>query len=515
MAVVKAFGEGDFSMPLEQFPGKKAFINEIVEQVRSNFTSLISELNRMSAEHDKGDIDVRIDDAAFAGDFRAVARGINAMVAGHIEMNKQAMGVVRAFGDGDFTAPLEALPGKKAFINTTIEQVRSNLEALTSDTDMLVQAATQGRLEVRADASRHAGGFRTIVQGVNDTLDAVIGPLTEVSRVLGAMESGDLGQTIGTEYAGQLEDLRTATNNTVAKLAETVAEVAGATSQLTLAARQISDASQSMSQSAGDQAASVEETSASIEQMSGSIGQNSDNAQMTEQIAAKAAAEASDGGIAVAQTVAAMKEIAAKIAIIDDIAFQTNMLALNATIEAARAGEHGKGFAVVATEVGKLAERSQVAAQEIGELAGGSVRTAEQAGTLLGQIVPSITRTSELVQDIAESSAEQSAGVAQINNAMTQLNQITQHNASSSEELAATAEELLAQTASLEQLMSFFSLAEPTGPGHSAGPGRSRSATGPAKASGRRQILSTKVPGQGRGDVTRGVAHDDAAFERF
>jgi methyl-accepting chemotaxis protein len=153
-----------------------------------------------------------------------------------------------------------------------------------------------------------------------------------------------------------------------------------------------------------------------------------------------------------------MKEIAAKIAIIDDIAFQTNMLALNATIEAARAGEHGKGFAVVATEVGKLAERSQVAAQEIGELATGSVARAERAGTLLAELVPAIQKTSGLVQEIAAASGEQSAGVTQINAAMVQMTELTQRNASASEELAATSEEMLAQSDSLQDLMRYFTL---------------------------------------------------------
>jgi methyl-accepting chemotaxis protein len=151
-----------------------------------------------------------------------------------------------------------------------------------------------------------------------------------------------------------------------------------------------------------------------------------------------------------------MKQIASKIGIIDDIAYQTNLLALNAAIEAARAGEHGKGFAVVATEVRKLAERSQVAAQEIGTLAGGSVQLAERAGRLLDAMVPSIRKTSDLVQEIAAASEEQSAGVGQINGAMNHLNQTTQQNASASEQLAATAEEMSGQAEQLLQSMAFF-----------------------------------------------------------
>jgi methyl-accepting chemotaxis protein len=190
--------------------------------------------------------------------------------------------------------------------------------------------------------------------------------------------------------------------------------------------------------------------------MSASISQNAENAKVTNGMADKASKEAGEGGQAVKQTVDAMKSIADKIGIIDDIAYQTNLLALNAAIEAARAGEHGKGFAVVAAEVRKLAERSQVAAQEIGEVAKDSVELAERAGHLLDEMVPSIAKTSDLVQEIAAASEEQSAGVGQVNTAMTQLNQITQQNASSSEELAATAEEMSSQAEQLQQLVGFF-----------------------------------------------------------
>jgi len=166
--------------------------------------------------------------------------------------------------------------------------------------------------------------------------------------------------------------------------------------------------------------------------------------------------QANQGGTAVQQTVEAMREIADKIAIIDEIAFQTNMLALNATIEAARAGEHGKGFAVVATEVGKLAERSQVAARQISELATNSVSTAERAGELLTAIVPDVEHTSDLVREIAAGSTEQTGGIGQINAAMNQLSRLTQQNASSSEQLAATSVELMGQADALLETMRFF-----------------------------------------------------------
>jgi methyl-accepting chemotaxis protein len=475
--------------------------------VRANLKGLIEEMAAMSAAHDAGDIDVVVDVTRFQGGFREMAQGVNDMVNAHINVKKMAMGVVKSFGEGDFSAPLAQLPGKKAFINDTIEQVRSNLQALIEDTSLLSGAAVEGRLDVRADVARHHGGFRSIVSGINDTLDAVIGPLTEVSRVLSAMEAGDLTVSISSSYRGQLEELRGAVNNTVARLAATVTEVITATDQIGSASGQISSASQSLSQTAAEQASSVEQTSSSIEQMAASINQNSDNAKVTDGIASKASAEAREGGEAVEQTVEAMKTIASKIAIIDEIAFQTNMLALNATIEAARAGEHGKGFAVVATEVGKLAERSQVAAQEIGQLAAGSVQTAERAGALLAEIVPSIGKTSDLVQEIAASSGEQASGAAQISATVGQMNKITQQNASASEELAATAEELTAQTAQLQDLMRFFTVGSTT----------SAFSSGSSFGSVAAPVRS-RVPAPSRPKETAPAAVPDfdiSAFERF
>jgi methyl-accepting chemotaxis protein len=251
-------------------------------------------------------------------------------------------------------------------------------------------------------------------------------------------------------------------NELIETVSGTIREVRNAADQLGAASNQVSQTSQSLSHSASQQAASVEQTTASLQEMSASVKGNAESATVTDGIATKAAKEAQEGASAVAQTATAMKSIATKISIIDDIAYQTNLLALNAAIEAARAGEHGKGFAVVAAEVRKLAERSQVAAQEIGNLAISSVQLAERAGGLLTQMVPSIHRTSELVQEIAAASGEQSDGVGQITGAMNHLSSATQQTASASEELSATAEELSAQAHQLQDLMSFFQLTTST-----------------------------------------------------
>jgi len=283
-------------------------------------------------------------------------------------------------------------------------------------------------------------------------------PINEAVNAASRLADGDLTVRLESDSKDEVGQLMNAMQNMIAKLTQIIGEVRTAADNLTNAAGQVSATAQSLSQSSSEQAASVEETTSSMEQMTASISQNTENARVTDGMAAKAATEAAEGGTAVGQTVEDMKSIASKIGIIDDIAYQTNLLALNAAIEAARAGDHGKGFAVVAAEVRKLAERSQVAAQEIGGLASSSVKQAERAGTLLTEMVPTIRKTSDLVQEIASASAEQSSGVAQINGAMGQLNQATQQNASASEELAATAEELGSQAEQLQQTMTFFRL---------------------------------------------------------
>ena len=285
-------------------------------------------------------------------------------------------------------------------------------------------------------------------------------PIAEAAAAAQRLAEGDLTVRLNADSKDEVGVLMTAMQNMVNKLSEIIGNVRQAADNLTNASAQVSATAQSLSQASSEQAASLEETTASMEEMTASISQNTENANLTDNMATKAASEAAEGGQAVGKTVEAMKSIASKIGIIDDIAYQTNLLALNAAIEAARAGDHGKGFAVVAAEVRKLAERSQIAAQEIGGLATNSVQQAERAGNLLSEIVPAIQRTSDLVQEIAAASAEQSSGVAQINSAMMPLNQVTQQNASASEQLAATAEEMGAQAEQLQQTMTFFTLVQ-------------------------------------------------------
>ncbi|EPX64847.1 Methyl-accepting chemotaxis protein I (serine chemoreceptor protein) [Cystobacter fuscus DSM 2262] len=284
-------------------------------------------------------------------------------------------------------------------------------------------------------------------------------PLHEALRVADRIADGDLSVRVTSETQDETGRLLSAMQRMVLKLSQVISEVREGAGTLASASAQVSSSSQSLSHGTNEQATSVEETTASLEQMTSTITQNRDHSRQMEQMALQGARDAEEGGRAVKETVEAMNSIAEKITIIEEISYQTNLLALNAAIEAARAGAHGKGFAVVATEVRKLAERSQTAAREISGLASSSVKVASRSGQLLSELVPSIRKTADLVQEVVAASAEQATGVTQMNKAMLHVDQVTQRNASASEELASTAEELSAQAEALQQLVSFFHLA--------------------------------------------------------
>lgn len=297
----------------------------------------------------------------------------------------------------------------------------------------------------------------------------IVHPLKRFAEKLEDINIGSSGLIFWDEAKDrrdEIGDVARAFNQFIGTLRLVIGQVGSMTATVSSASAQVSASAQMLSNGTSEQAASVEETTASLEQMNASITQNAENSRQMEHMAIKGAVDVQESGKAVAESVEAMKTITEKISIIEEIAYQTNLLALNAAIEAARAGEHGRGFAVVATEVRKLAERSQTAAQEISFLAASGMRVAERSGELLSNLVPAIQKSAELVQEVATASREQAAGVAQVNRAMMQVDQVTQRNAVAAEELSSTADHLAAQAASLVKAMGSFQLTEAELQGH-------------------------------------------------
>ena len=271
-----------------------------------------------------------------------------------------------------------------------------------------------------------------------------------------AREIADGNLMVSPKALSDKDVLGIALSQMVERLRGVVADAISAAENVSSGSQQLSSTSEQVSQGASEQAAAAEEASASMEQMAANIKQNADNAAQTEKIARQSSKDAEASGEAVTRAVAAMRTIAEKIGIVQEIARQTDLLALNAAVEAARAGEHGKGFAVVASEVRKLAERSQSAAAEIGAMSGDTVKAAQEAGEMLGRLVPDIRKTAELVSEISTACREQDIGASQINEAIQQLDKVTQQNAGASEEMSATSEELAAQAEELQTSISFF-----------------------------------------------------------
>ncbi|SDN95123.1 methyl-accepting chemotaxis protein [Aureimonas jatrophae] len=281
-------------------------------------------------------------------------------------------------------------------------------------------------------------------------------PLRNAVEAANAISTGDLSREIVAKGGDEVSELQRAMASMTAKLREIVADVTTSADLVASGASQSALTAERLSSGSTEQAAASEQASAAVEQMTANVRQTSDNATQTERIAGAASLNAERSGEAVAKSVEAMRTIADKITIVQEIARQTDLLALNAAIEAARAGPHGKGFAVVASEVRKLAERSQAAASEIGTLSSQTLHVAEEAGGLLQQLVPDIRRTAELVAEISAACREQSVGAEQINQAIQQLDQVTQANAGAANEMSATATQLSAEAARLTERAGFF-----------------------------------------------------------
>jgi len=327
-------------------------------------------------------------------------------------------------------------------------------------------------------------------------------PLNEAVELTDAIAGGNLTVQAHTDRQDEFGHLLRSVSQMAAKLRGLVSEVRSGVDSMSNASVEIATGNHDLSSRTEQTAANLEETAASMEQLTATVTQSADTARQANQLASTAAQAAGRGGEVVAQVVTSMqtithssRKIADIIGTIDGIAFQTNILALNAAVEAARAGEQGRGFAVVASEVRGLAQRSAEAAKEIKGLITASVESVEtgseqvtQAGQAMDEIVSSVRRVSDLIGEITASSSEQRDGIAQVNVAVTQLDQMTQQNAALVEQSAAAASSLRDQAQRLAEVVSVFNVgyqAPAPKPAPVRAPVAARAAPSPAPAATR------------------------------
>ncbi len=359
------------------------------------------------------------------------------------------------------------LSGYDASIQAMLTHQQREIDRTAAGIDTLYRSGRIGLISLTIAALALGGALAWwLTRGITRPLGRALG-------VAQAVAAGDLTQEADVDSTDEVGQLLQALNEMNRNLAKIVGEVRHGTDTMATASSQIASGNQDLSSRTEQQASSLEETAASMEELTSTVKQNADNARQANQLAASASEVAVRGGTAVSQVVDTMGSINASsrkivdiISVIDGIAFQTNILALNAAVEAARAGEQGRGFAVVASEVRSLAQRSAAAAKEIkvliddsvGKVGAGSQQVAE-AGRTMEEIVASVRRVTDIMGEIASASQEQTSGIEQINQAITQMDQVTQQNAALVEEAAAAAASLQDQAGSLSQSVSVFRLA--------------------------------------------------------
>ncbi len=403
-----------------------------IVQVMQNYSEeqrFADELSRLVQASHNGQLSERGKAEDFQGRYRDLVTEVNAMLDAILLPIGEANRILAQISDGKIDELIaQTYKGDHEKMKQAINTVATVLQNLVADTNMLTKAALEGNLSTRADASLHHGDFRKIVEGVNSTLDAVVGPMQDVSAVLTKIAGGDFTALVTNKYAGDFDLLGGAVNTLSKSVRSALEQIGRNVSLLASSSEELNKVSQSMGSNADETAAQANVVSAAAEQvsnnvqtvatgaeeMSASIKEIAKNTAEATRVATSAVRTAEVTNVTISKLGQSSAEIGQVIKVITSIAQQTNLLALNATIEAARAGEAGKGFAVVANEVKELAKETAKATEDISRKIEAIQGDTNGAVSAISQISQVIGQISDIQTTIASAIEEQSATTNEI-----------------------------------------------------------------------------------------------------
>ena len=469
--IASAIAVGNLSSVIETSqPDEIGDLFRAMNTMQVELHAFVTAQDVMAEKHAQGFVKERIDESKFKGMYARMAREINESIQSRITINRRILDIISQYAKGDFSIDMDVLPGETILITQTMNSIKQALLSVNNEIEILAKAGANGDFSKRAKANDFEFMFRDMLMDLNCLLTTCDTGFNDILRVSNSLAQGDLTKNIVNNYPGAFGKVKEGINCTVENLQALVGEIKDSTQQINTAAQEIAAGNNDLSQRTEKQAASLEETAASMTKLTSTVQHNAENAKQANDLAREAAQIASQGGVVVGNVVTTMdsinessRKVVEIISVIDNIAFQTNILALNAAVEAARAGDQGRGFAVVATEVRNLAQRAAAAAGEIQTLIGDSVdkiqdgsRLVAQAGTTMQEIVHAVQGVTAIMGEITAASVEQSTGIAQVNHAISQMDDVTQQNAALVEEAAAGAESLEDQARKLSVTVANF-----------------------------------------------------------
>jgi methyl-accepting chemotaxis protein len=473
--------EGDYRLIVEGFNATLDTIVGGIDYQNNEITRLTDNLQRLAIG------DLNLDLTVAEGDERTQLYRENfTKINGSLEKLQFSLETIQEMAvqvaDGDLSqleefSQIRAERSKNDRLIPAFIQMTETIREMADEVNRLTRAASEGQLETRGAVDKFKGYYRSVVEGINQTLDAIGAPLKETLQTLDRMAGNDYTCPMNSTYQGAFKQLADAVNRVQDTLNRTLREINISAEQIANGSKQVADGSDQVSQGATAQAASVEELSATIMQIAAQTRENAASAENANQVSLTAKTMAEQGNEqmqgmlqAMAEIRRSSEEISKIIKVIDEIAFQTNILALNAAIEAARAGQYGRGFAVVAQEVRNLAGRSADAAKETTNMIESSIKKVkdgtgitEAAAASLTQIVTGVSQATGLVGNIAAASEQQAVSIDQLTEGIDQVSRVVQANTATAEESAATCQELSGQAVVLKEMVNQFKLQEAAG----------------------------------------------------